>query len=47
MSATITCIYFNRISALIFVITEYVLKELTHIYMVSQHLRTSLFLYHC
>ena len=47
MGATITCIHFNQISALIFLITEYILIELTHIYMVSQNLRTSIFLYHC
>ena len=42
-----TYIYFNQISALIFIITKYILIELAHIYMVSQNLRTSIFLYHC
>ena len=46
-SATITWFYFNQISALIFIITEFILIELAHVYMVSQNLRTSIFLYHC
>ena len=37
----------NQISALIFIITEYILIELAHIYMFSQNLRTSIFLCDC
>ena len=37
----------NQISALIFIITEYILIELARIYMVSQNLRTSIFLCDC
>ena len=47
ITTTVTCIYFNQISALIYMITKYILIELAHIYMVSQNLHTSIFLYHC
>ena len=39
--------YFNQISALIYLITKHILIELEHIYMVSQYIHTSIFLYHC
>ena len=42
----ITCIYFNQISALIFIITEYILIELVHIYMVSQNLKFKFTYFH-
>ena len=47
ITSTITRIYFNQISALIYIITEYILIELAHIYMRSQNLHTFIFLYHC
>ena len=47
ISATITCIYFNQISALFFVIIKDILIKPVHIYLVSQNSRTSIFLYHC
>ena len=37
ITTTITWIYFNKISALIYMITKYILIELAHIYMVSQN----------
>ena len=35
---SITCIYYNEISALVYIITEFILMELGHIYVVSQNL---------
>ena len=43
----IICIDFNQISAVILIITEYILIELAHICMVSRNLGTSILLYHC
>ena len=47
INATITCIYFSQMSALIYIIAEYILIELALIYLFNENLPTSIILCHC
>ena len=47
INLTITCIYFSQMSALIYIIAEYILIELALIYLFNENLPTSIILCHC